>query len=78
MENVCAIAADTKGPEIRTGKLAADVTLAAGQDLVLTVDPALSDCGTAETVFVDYPTLPADLSAGPWILADNLRRRDRR
>ena len=62
----CAIALDTKGPEIRTGLLAGDddVVIEAGSEVVLSCDEADFDQGTAAKLFVDYPELPKVLKPG--------------
>lgn len=64
-----AILLDTKGPEIRTGTLAADsVELVEGNTLVLTTDEV---AGTAERVSITYPELPRDVGPGDTILIDD-------
>ncbi|OON99493.1 MAG: pyruvate kinase, partial [Epulopiscium sp. Nele67-Bin004] len=64
-----ALVLDTKGPEIRTGVLAeGDVTLVAGQTLVLTTTEIE---GNSERVSVTYEELPNDLNVGNTILVDD-------
>ncbi|RZF47661.1 hypothetical protein LSTR_LSTR016131, partial [Laodelphax striatellus] len=51
-----AIAVDTKGPEIRIGKLegGAQVTLIEGKTLRLTIDQAYINKGNSSVIFIDY------------------------
>lgn len=58
-EDVCAIAFDTKGPEIRTGinKDDAELELAPGDEIVLTTNASARESGSAERVFVDWARL---------------------
>jgi pyruvate kinase len=64
-----AIMLDTKGPEIRTGKLVtAPVELIAGQHLILTAVPIL---GTAERISVNYAQLPQEVKPGDQILLND-------
>ena len=69
----CAIALDTKGPEIRTGLLAGgdDVVIEAGSEVVLSCDKADFDQGTAAKLFVDYPELPKVLKPGMSVFVDD-------
>ena len=69
----CAIALDTKGPEIRTGLLAGgdDVVIEAGSEVVLSCDKADFDRGTAARLFVDYPELPKVLQPGMSVFVDD-------
>lgn len=69
---------DTKGPEIRTGKLQNDesghstVTLEAGATVTLHTDTAVRDGGsTATDLYVDYPSLATALEAGRKVLLDD-------
>ncbi|KAH8251341.1 hypothetical protein KR032_008456 [Drosophila birchii] len=52
-----AIAADTRGPQIRTGLLDGDVILRTGDNLRLSINRDLYDKGTKEAVYVDYPNI---------------------
>lgn len=82
-EDVCAIAFDTKGPEIRTGlfdrehssvkttKAGPEVNLVDGSIVNLSVDPAHKAVGTAQRVFIDYPALPAVMRPGSRIYIDD-------
>ncbi len=66
-----AIMLDTKGPEIRTGKLenGEDVLLKAGNKIVITTD--YSFVGNADKISVSYPGITKDLKAGDTILLDD-------
>ncbi len=66
-----AVLLDTKGPEIRTIKLAGgnDVTLTAGQEFTFTTDTTV--VGDATTVAVTYAGFANDLSEGAIILVDD-------
>ena len=66
-----AIMLDTKGPEIRTGKLenGEDVLLKAGNKIVITTD--YSFVGNSEKISVSYPGITKDLKAGDIILLDD-------
>jgi pyruvate kinase len=66
-----AVLLDTKGPEIRTIKLAGgeDVSLVAGQEFTFTTDQTV--IGDATRVAVTYPGFAADLKVGNMILVDD-------
>lgn len=66
-----AILLDTKGPEIRTSKLAGgqDVTLEAGQTFTFTTDASV--IGDNQRVAVTYAGLTSDLSVGNRVLVDD-------
>ncbi|GDY26596.1 MULTISPECIES: pyruvate kinase PykF [unclassified Agarivorans] len=66
-----AVLLDTKGPEIRTIKLAGgdDVSLVAGQEFTFTTDQTI--IGDSTRVAVTYPGLAADLKVGNIILVDD-------
>eukprot|EP00298_Acanthocystis_sp_HF-20_P008893 c17968_g1_i3.p1 GENE.c17968_g1_i3~~c17968_g1_i3.p1 ORF type:complete len:521 (+),score=201.86 c17968_g1_i3:911-2473(+) len=68
-----AIALDTKGPEIRTGKMKndVDVSLKEGQKLTLTTDPAYKDICDETIIYVDYENLPKVISVGKKIYVDD-------
>jgi pyruvate kinase len=61
-----AIMLDTKGPEIRTGKLASSpVELVSGNKIVLTAESVV---GSQEKISVSYPQLPDEVRSGDHIL----------
>jgi len=69
---------DTKGPEIRTGKLANDhsghetVHLKAGKKIALHTDTKVRDDGSSETdLYIDYPSLAKCLNPGMKVLLDD-------
>ncbi len=64
-----AILLDTKGPEIRTGKLeAAEVELKQGETVILTTEEML---GNEKKISVSYEGLPNDVHPGSLILIDD-------
>lgn len=64
-----AILLDTKGPEIRTGKLAVDVIeLVQGEYITLSTEDFLGD---KDRIPVTYKDLPTDVSVGSTILIDD-------
>ena len=64
-----AILLDTKGPEIRTGKLENDsVKLNAGDEIILTTDEIVGD---NKRVSVSYKNLPGNLSEGNTLMVDD-------
>jgi len=64
-----AILLDTKGPEIRTGKLEnGTAELKAGHEVVLTTEEII---GNAKRVSVTYKNLPRNLSAGNTLMVDD-------
>jgi pyruvate kinase len=76
--NVRAILLDTKGPEIRTGKLANDdsghetVTLQAGDRITLHTSASVRDAGSSATnLYIDYAGLPKCLKPGMKVLLDD-------
>lgn len=66
-----AVLLDTKGPEIRTGKLenGEDVLLEAGNKITLTTDYTF--VGNKDKVAVSYPGLTSDLKPGDTVLLDD-------
>jgi pyruvate kinase len=68
---VCAVMLDTKGPEIRTGKLknGDEVSLKKGQDFILVADPDF--VGDNTQVGVAYRNLPKVLNIGDTVLIDD-------
>eukprot|EP00501_MAST-03F_sp_TOSAG23-6_P000964 GSMAST32.ASY1.ANO1.1000.1 assembled CDS len=65
-EDICSIAADTKGPEIRTGCFKSDVLvqLKNGQSLVLATNRKYQENGDSSNVFVDYKNLANEVNVG--------------
>ena len=73
-EDCCAIAADTKGPEIRTGHFAGEATtvdIQLGQELTLTADPDMIHQGSSSLVYTTYTTLADELTVGQQIFVDD-------
>jgi len=72
---LCAIALDTKGPEIRTGNMSKsgpdEVELQAGQSIIVTTDEAYKNECSAERIFVDYKNLPSVMAVGSLIYIDD-------
>lgn len=65
---MCAVAMDTKGPEIRTGNLenGEAVFLTSGQDVVLTTD--YDTVGNSKLLAVSYPNLAKEIGVGDKVL----------
>jgi len=73
-EAICAVALDTKGPEIRTGTMAGgaeSATVTQGSTVEVTVDPQYKDQCTASRIFVDYPDLCSSVSPGMTVFVDD-------
>uniref|UniRef100_A0A6U3Z1Y0 Pyruvate kinase n=1 Tax=Ditylum brightwellii TaxID=49249 RepID=A0A6U3Z1Y0_9STRA len=77
-QHVRAILLDTRGPEIRTGKLRNDhsghetITLVAGNTINLHTAQIWADNGSTETdLFIDYPSLHISLDPGMKVLLDD-------
>ncbi|MFV0528795.1 MAG: pyruvate kinase [Lachnospiraceae bacterium] len=70
LDTPIALLLDTKGPEIRTGRLEGGqkVCLEVGETVVLTTEDIV---GTSERVSINYPLLPSEISAGQRILLDD-------
>uniref|UniRef100_A0A6P4F0R7 Pyruvate kinase n=1 Tax=Drosophila rhopaloa TaxID=1041015 RepID=A0A6P4F0R7_DRORH len=71
-----AIALDTKGPEIRTGKLAggsdtAEIELKPGDKITLSTKKELEEKCTKEIIYVDYQRLPGLVKPGNRIFVDD-------
>jgi pyruvate kinase len=71
---VVAIAIDTKGPEIRTGRLLgganAQFMLKKDEKICLTTNAAFANYGSAEKLYVDFERLPKFLTVGQKIYLD--------
>lgn len=65
-----ALLMDVKGPEIRTGDLAAPVTLSCGQLIDLLPAPGAAENGTL-AVSVNYPGFGRDVAVGTIVLVDS-------
>ncbi|GBG66873.1 hypothetical protein CBR_g72629 [Chara braunii] len=65
---LCAVLLDTKGPEIRTGKLkeGKPVQLTQGKEIVISTDYSLE--GDGDTITMSYKRLPVDVKPGNTIL----------
>lgn len=75
--NLRAVLLDTKGPEIRTGKMkdGNKVLLQTGNEITLTNDEAAKDCGTKEKIYITYKSLSTTVKQGDMILlSDGLIR----
>lgn len=77
-ENVRATLLDTRGPEIRCGKLRNDhsghetISLVSGNTITLRTSPQFAEEGSIETdLFIDYPSLHKSLEPGMQVLLDD-------
>jgi len=68
-----AIALDTKGPEIRTGRIKDDkeIDIPVGHEMILTVNEARAENGDVDCVYVDYKNLPKSTDVGKNIFIDD-------
>lgn len=68
--NLRAVLHDTKGPEIRTGKMKGGdkILLETGKQIVLTTDPAFELEGTPDKIYVTYTKLPDTVKVGDTVL----------
>lgn len=68
--NLRAVLLDTKGPEIRTGKMkdGKKIRLETGKEIVLTTDKAFEVEGTPEKIYVTYEALTTTVKVGDTIL----------
>ncbi|KAH8288730.1 hypothetical protein KR054_008819 [Drosophila jambulina] len=71
-----ALALDTKGPEIRTGKLAGDsdkaeIELSPGDKVTLSTNKQLESDSTKDKIFVDYQRLPSIVKPGNRVFIDD-------
>jgi pyruvate kinase len=73
LERDVAIMMDIKGPEIRTGDVAAPIELKAGETFDFTIKPGGSDQTDVEarSVDVNYKDLVNDIKVGDTVLVDN-------
>lgn len=76
--NLRAVLLDTRGPEIRTGKLEKDhsghetISLVKGETITLHTEPTWAEQGSTETdLYIDYPHLHKSLSPGMQVLLDD-------
>jgi len=70
VNKICAIMGDTKGPEIRTGRLEfGEVKISVGQKFVFTTDKSV--IGNDSVVSVSYQHLARDVKIGELILVDD-------
>jgi len=76
--NLRAVLLDTRGPEIRTGKLANDhsghetISLVTGETITLHTDPTWAESGSKETdLYIDYDKLHKSLKPGMQVLLDD-------
>ena len=76
-KNVRAVLLDTRGPEVRSGKLAGDtsgketVNIEAGSTVALRTTEDYRENSTASDLFIDYPKLAQCLSPGMKVLLDD-------
>ena len=76
-DNLRAVLLDTRGPEIRTGKLADDTTgkkkivLKKNNIVNLHTDEAWRELGSGTDLFIDYPYLARDIEVGKTVLLDD-------
>eukprot|EP00871_Galdieria_phlegrea_P003048 jgi/Galph1/3744/GphlegSOOS_G2427.1 len=66
---LCAIALDTKGPEIRTGLFvdSKDVQIEKGSQVVITIDEEFREKGTSSKFFIEYKSLCTTVKPGMYI-----------
>jgi len=77
-EDFCAVAADTKGPEIRTGLFSAEenngeenIYLKIGDEIKLSTNPEHYNAGTKDLIYCDYSTLAKEIEPGQKIFLDD-------
>lgn len=68
-----AIALDTKGPEIRTGRMKndAEIKIPQGHIMTLTTNDAYKDAGDETIVYIDYKQLAKSTDIGKFIYIDD-------
>jgi len=65
-----AVMMDVKGPEIRTGAVAAPIVLRSGDEIEFRIETAAAS-ESVESVTVNYPGLPGALNPGDLVLVDS-------
>jgi len=69
---LCAIALDTKGPEIRTGiNKAEDTLMTAGETVTVTTDASKREMQDKDLLYMDYVNLPKVIEVGQKIFVDD-------
>jgi len=69
---IIAIALDTKGPEVRTGKIAdGPLTLTIGQKINVSTNPEYANKGSKDLIYIDYQKLCSSVSVGGMIYIDD-------
>eukprot|EP00182_Erythrolobus_australicus_P006273 CAMPEP_0185830870 /NCGR_PEP_ID=MMETSP1353-20130828/1134_1 /TAXON_ID=1077150 /ORGANISM="Erythrolobus australicus, Strain CCMP3124" /LENGTH=505 /DNA_ID=CAMNT_0028528863 /DNA_START=82 /DNA_END=1599 /DNA_ORIENTATION=+ len=71
---ICAIALDTKGPEIRTGQLeagASEVKIESQSEVIITTNDDFAEKGSSKCIYVDYKDLPRTVRPGMAIYIDD-------
>ncbi|KAH8264151.1 hypothetical protein KR038_003729, partial [Drosophila bunnanda] len=76
LPKVVALAIDTKGPEIRTGKVSggedkAEIQLKPGEKVTLSTNKQLENNCTKDQIYVDYQDLPSILKPGNRVFVDD-------
>ncbi|GAB9468793.1 hypothetical protein Gpo141_00006100 [Globisporangium polare] len=68
--NLRAVLLDTKGPEIRTGKMTdgKKIRLETGKEITLTTDPAFENIGTVDKIYITYDKLATTVKVGDTVL----------
>jgi pyruvate kinase len=68
--NLRAVLLDTKGPEIRTGKMkdGKKIKLETGKEITLTTDPAFENIGTVDKIYITYDKLSTTVKVGDTVL----------
>nr|XP_036673696.1 pyruvate kinase-like [Drosophila suzukii] len=66
-----AIALNTRGPQIRTGKLSAKIELNPGDKITLSINQNLEETCSKKKIYVDHQPLPNIVKAGNRIFIDN-------
>lgn len=73
-EDVCAIALDTKGPEIRTGSYSSsmgrEISIEAGAKITFSTNEEVKDNQSETCLYIDYPNIVNVLKVGSPIFVD--------